>query len=54
MQHVNFLQQADLNGLIPINIAAIAQKVEYPKELSEFHNDYPLAPDKINNKKSVV
>ena len=24
--------------------------IEYPKELQEFHNDYPLAPDKIEIK----
>ena len=24
--------------------------LEYPKELREFHNDYPLAPDKIEIK----
>ena len=25
--------------------------LEYPKELQELHNDYPLAPDKIEIKK---
>ena len=25
--------------------------VEYPKELRELHNDYPLAPDKIEIKR---
>ena len=27
--------------------------LEYPKELGELHNDYPLAPDK-NKKRNVV
>ena len=28
--------------------------LEYPKELHEVHNDYPLAPDKIEIKKEVL
>ena len=28
--------------------------LEYPKELLEFHNEYPLAPDKIRNRKRNV
>ena len=28
--------------------------LEYPKGLSELHNDYPLAPDKIEIKKRNV
>ena len=27
--------------------------LEYPKELCELHNDYPLAPDKIEIKKKL-
>ena len=27
--------------------------LEYPKELRELHNDYPLAPDKIEIKKEM-
>ena len=28
--------------------------LEYPKELRELHNDYPLAPDKIGIKKEML
>ena len=28
--------------------------LEYPKKLREFHNEYSLAPDKIDIKKTVV
>ena len=28
--------------------------LEYPKELQELHNDYPLAPDKIEKPKRNV
>ena len=28
--------------------------LEYPKELCESHNDYPLAPDKIEIKKKIL
>ena len=28
--------------------------LKYPKELSELHNDYPLAPDKIEIKKEIL
>ena len=28
--------------------------LEYPKELWELHNDYPLAPDKIEIKKEIL
>ena len=27
--------------------------LEYPKELQELHNDYPLAPDKIEIKREI-
>ena len=27
---------------------------EYPKELRELHNDYPLAPDKIEIKRAML
>ena len=27
---------------------------EYPKELRELHNDYPLAPDKIEIKREML
>ena len=42
-------------------MSAIVQKVafleidiEYRKELHELHNDYPLAPDKIEIKKEIL
>ena len=28
--------------------------LEYLKELRELHNDYPLAPDKIDNKREML
>ena len=28
--------------------------LEYPKELHELHNDYPLAPDKIGIKREML
>ena len=28
--------------------------LEYPKELRELHNDYPLAPDKIEIKREML
>ena len=28
--------------------------LEYPKELHELHNDYPLAPDKIEIKREML
>ena len=28
--------------------------LEYPKELQELHNDYPLAPDKIKTKREML
>ena len=28
--------------------------LEYPKELRELHNDYPLAPDKIEIKREIL
>ena len=63
MRCLTICQQADSNGqilktLIQINTAAIVPKnvqsskvyLEYPKELCELHNDYPLAPGKIEIK----
>ena len=66
MRCLNFLQQVISNGyilktLIQINTAATGSKgfvlevdPEYPKELCELHNDYPLAPDKIEIKKETL
>ena len=28
--------------------------IEYPKELRQLHNNYPLAPDKIEIKKEIL
>ena len=28
--------------------------LEYPKELQELHNNYPLAPDKIETKREML
>ena len=28
--------------------------LEYPKELQELHNDYPLVPDKIEMKREML
>ena len=28
--------------------------LEYPKKLQELHNDYPLAPDKIEIKREML
>ena len=28
--------------------------LEYPKELRELHNDYPLAPDKLEIKREIL
>ena len=28
--------------------------LEYPKELRELHNDYPLTPDKIESKREML
>ena len=28
--------------------------LEYPKELRDFHNDYPLAPDKMEIKREML
>ena len=30
-------------------VCIIEVDLEYPKELRELHNDYPLAPEKIKN-----
>ena len=28
--------------------------LEYPKELSKLHNDYPLAPDKVEIQREIL
>ena len=33
---------------------ALEIDLEYPKELCELHNDYPLAPDKLEMKKEML
>ena len=44
-----------LNKFTTNSLKARVLKVdlEYPKELCELHNDYPLAPDKIEIKKKL-
>ena len=51
----------DPKKLYSINTAAIVRVVvflevdlEYPKELHQLHNDYPLAPDKIEIKEEML
>ena len=36
------------------NGCVLEADLEYPKELHELHNAYPLPPDKIGIKKNVV
>ena len=35
-------------------VCVVEVDLEYPKELRELHNDYPLAPDKIEIKKEML
>ena len=35
-------------------VCVLEADLEYPKELEELHNDYPLAPDKIEIKKEML
>ena len=35
-------------------VCVLEVDLEYPKELRELHNDYPLAPDKIENKREML
>ena len=66
MQCINFFQQVDSNGCIlknltQVNITSNSSKgcvlevgLEYPKELQELYNDYPLALDKIEIKREIL
>ena len=47
---------ADLNQCTSNTSKGCVLKVdlEYPKELRETHNDYPLAPDKIEIKRDIT
>ena len=49
------LKEFGLNEFTTNSLKARVLKVdlEYPKELCELHNDYPLAPDKIEIKKNL-
>ena len=65
---LNFLQQLDSNGEILNNVTWLSiltgnssnsyvslknANLEYSKELGELHNNYSLAPDKMEIKKHV-
>ena len=50
MRCLNFFQQVVSKTLIQINTEAI----EYPKQLYEFHNNYPLLPGKIEIKREML
>ena len=62
MQYLNFFQQADSNEEFDLNKytsnsskgCALEVNLEYPKELRELRNDYPLAPDKIIIKRKML
>ena len=41
------------NGNSP-KVCALEVDLEYPKELRELHNDYSLAPDKIEIKRGIL
>ena len=49
-------KQCDLNKYTTNNSKRFALKIdlEHPKELRELHNDYPLAPDKIEIKREML
>ena len=61
MQCLNFFQQMDSNRFNLNKYTGNTSKgcvlefdLEYPKELQELHNDYPLAPDKIEIKREAI
>ena len=62
IQCLTLFQQLHSNGSILksltwINMLAIVQKnvdLGYSEELRELHNDYPLAPDKIEIKRKML
>ena len=61
MQCLNFFQQVDPKELdlnkYPNNSSKgcdLEVDLEYPKELHKLHNDYPLAPDKIEIKRGML
>ena len=37
-----------------MNTTSIVKKVKHPKELNKLHNDYPLAPGKIEIKRDML
>ena len=55
MRCLNFFQQFDLNkyGSNSSKGCVLEVDLEYPKELRELHNDYPLSPHKIEIKTGV-
>ena len=66
MQYLNFFQQVDLKWIDPkkFNLnkynsnsskgCVLEVDLEYPKELWNLHNDYPLAPNKIEIKREML
>ena len=49
-------KEFDLNKYTSNSLMGCVLEVdlEYPKELHELHNDYPLVPDKIETKKEML
>ena len=49
-------KELDLNKYTSNSLMGCVLEVdlEYPKELHELHNDYPLVPDKIETKKEML
>ena len=58
MQCLNFLdpKEFDLNNYTndSSNGCVLEVGLEYPKELNELHNGYPLAPEKIEIKREML
>ena len=58
MQCLNFLdpKECDLNNYTndSSNGCVLEVDLEYPKELNELHNGYPLAPEKIEIKREML
>ena len=46
-QFIIIISSSDLKGYV------LKVDLEYPKELRELHNDYPLAPDKVETNREM-